>query len=269
MQEIFLGIDGCKAGWAVVEIRCNSSAESWHFYILSKIKELLDKYSFPLIKSPEANRNTINPIKTKKQSEASLILIDIPIGLKESGPEERKCDILARKLLGPKRGSSVFRVPVRSTVYFEESYEQASLINYNLTGKKISKQTWHICKKIREVDELITITKLKSISASIIHESHPEAAFKSLKNTPLLYSKKSKEGLNERINIIRTYSNLIDTFLDGVYKKFKKSEVQPDDILDAAALAISAKKIYKTGKIIKLPEENEFDSRKLRMEIVF
>jgi len=60
----------------------------------------------------------------------------IPIGLKESGPLERKCDIAARKFLGPKRGCSVFRIAVRKTAHCDGSYMEASNTNFELTGKK-------------------------------------------------------------------------------------------------------------------------------------
>lgn len=266
MANVFLGIDGCRSGWAVVEITFTSNLESWEFYIFPTIKKVYEKYfKACLITKPDSDLAASlchgHPVRQ--------ILIDIPIGLKESGPEERKCDKDARKFLGPKRGSSVFRAPARKTVYCDEGYKEASTINFNLTGKKISKQTFHICKKIRAVDEFIDSIKSDSASTAIMHESHPEVVFKSLAGTSLSYSKKTRAGFKERLDIIKTFNSSIESFLDGIYKNFKKYEVQPNDILDASALAIAAKNIYLTGKIIKLPEEPELDSRELRMEIVF
>jgi predicted RNase H-like nuclease len=269
MANIFLGIDGCRSGWTIVEITITSNLESWEFYIFPTIKDVYEKYS-------EHNSNSdynFKPPKTISNPDTSQIpkkiLIDLPIGLKESGPEERKCDKDARKFLGPKRGSSVFRVPARKTVYCDEGYKEASNINFNLTGKKISKQTFHICKKIREVDEFINSIKSNSASTAIIHESHPEVVFKSLAGTPLSYSKKLKAGFNERQSIIKTFNSSIESFLDGIYKNFRKYEVQPDDILDASALAIAAMNIYLTRKIRRFPEKPEFDKRGICMEIVF
>ena len=266
MANIFLGIDGCKIGWAVVEITCTSNSESWEFYISPTMDDVYEKYfkSCILTKLDSDVVATLCPEPPVKQ-----ILIDIPIGLKESGPDERKCDKDARAFLGPKRGCSVFRVPARKTTQCDGDYKETSNINFALTGKKISKQTYHICKKIREVDEFIDSIKSDSASTAIMHESHPEVVFKSLAGTPLSYSKKSKAGFNERLSIIKTFNSSIESFLDGIYKNFRKYEVHPDDILDASALAIAAKNIYLTGKIIRLPEEPELDSRGLRMEIVF
>ena len=41
----------------------------------------------------------------------AVFSIDIPIGLTDSGP--RQCDIQARRLLGARRGTSVFPAPIR------------------------------------------------------------------------------------------------------------------------------------------------------------
>ena len=266
MANIFLGIDGCMVGWALVEITHTSNLETWEFYISPTMADVYEKYfkACPIAKpdsSPEAT--SLQPGHQVKQ-----ILIDIPIGLKESGSDERKCDKDARKFLGPKRASSVFRVPARKAAHCDGGYKEASNINFELTGKKISKQTYHICSKIREVDCFVGPAKSGFALTDIIHESHPEVVFKSLAGTPLSYSKKSKAGFIERLNIIKKFNSSIETFLDDIYKNHKKCEVQPDDILDASILAIAAKNIYLTGNIIRLPEEPELDDIGLHMEIV-
>lgn len=69
---------------------------------------------------------------------ASLILIDIPIGLRDGGTLDRLCDKEARKKLGPKRGASVFPVPCRAALK-ADGYEEASEINRQRTGRKLSK----------------------------------------------------------------------------------------------------------------------------------
>ena len=40
MADIFLGIDGCSAGWAAVEITFTSNLESWEFYVFPTIKDV-------------------------------------------------------------------------------------------------------------------------------------------------------------------------------------------------------------------------------------
>ena len=266
MQKVFIGIDGCKVGWAVVEINNNSVSQPWQFYIIPKIENLLDRCSFPHIEPGAYNKSLINP---RQKIRICKILIDIPIGLKESGPLERKCDKDARKFLGPKRGCSVFRVPARKTAQYDGGYREASNTNFELTGKKISKQTYNICCKIREVDDFIEKTKPVFDITGIMHESHPEVVFKSLAGTSLLYSKKTKKGFNERLDIVKICNNSIESFLDDIYKKFRKYEVQPDDILDAAVLAVAAQNIHINGRINRLPQEPEFDEKGIKMEIVY
>lgn len=122
----FIGVDGCKAGWFYVA----SNGEQLLVGIVSSIAELI-----PLF--PEVGR----------------IVIDIPIGLHNNGSEPRACDIAARKLLKP-RGSTVFPSPVRPCLY-TASYIEASEVSEQLTGKRLSKQSYNIFNKIREVDELL------------------------------------------------------------------------------------------------------------------
>ncbi len=66
-----------------------------------------------------------------------VIAIDIPIGLPETGP--RECDVLARRLLGRARASSVFPAPIRA-VLGAKDYQQACAIRHKIEGKKMSKQ---------------------------------------------------------------------------------------------------------------------------------
>ena len=268
IKQIFLGVDGCRAGWATVEIlsyaitsyskisiskpsdpgQSISEYDKWDFHLFPTISDLFKYYRESGFVS-ELNGNEENP---KKLNCADMqILIDIPIGLKESDKEERKCDREARAFLGPKRGSSIFRVPVRMTVYCKGTYKKASKINYDLTTKKISKQTYYLCKKIREVDEFICSNNSTSNITSILHESHPEVCFRLLSGKNLKYSKKTIKGFNERIKIIKHFNKDIDSFITGIYenKNFGKTEVKPDDVLDASVLAITAKRIFQEGKI--------------------
>ena len=89
--------------------------------------------------------------------EQCLILVDIPIGLRQNGNLERLCDKEARKVLG-NRKSSVFPVPCRNAVY-QSTYQEASSINFQLTGKYISKQSWFISGRIRQVDERLGVIR--------------------------------------------------------------------------------------------------------------
>ena len=54
-----------------------------------------------------------------QKEDITLGFIDIPIGLKSNGMEERKSDREARLFLRNIRGSTLFRVPIRRVIYSE------------------------------------------------------------------------------------------------------------------------------------------------------
>jgi len=83
--------------------------------------------------------------------DADVVGIDIPIGLPTSG--RRDCDLAARTLLGPAR-KAVFLTPVRE-VLSAATYPDANALSRSLTGKGLSKQTWHILDRIAAVDEAL------------------------------------------------------------------------------------------------------------------
>jgi predicted RNase H-like nuclease len=108
-----------------------------------------------------------------------IAAIDIPIGLTESGP--RECDLIARKLLSP-RGSCVFPAPIRAVLNCE-TYEEANLTSIAIQGKGISKQTFAILPRIKEVDDLLA--KRPDLHRKVF-EVHPELCFAAWSGSPEL-----------------------------------------------------------------------------------
>jgi predicted RNase H-like nuclease len=111
MDIFYVGADGCKKGWFTVGL---DGETGWEVKCFDYITELWAHY-----------KNT------------KLILIDMPIGLRDSGTGERVCDREARRLLGRKWRSSVFTVPCRPAVY-AVTYDTANGINKELTGRALS-----------------------------------------------------------------------------------------------------------------------------------
>ena len=180
-----VGADECRGGWFTISI--------------------IDFKNFNLSLFPD--------IYTlwKSNEDAHLILLDIPIGLKERDKVERLCDLEARKILGRKRAKSIFPVPSRSTLN-AKNYMDACKINQKMTTRKISIQTWNIIPKIKEVDTLIS----ENINVrNKIKEIHPEVCFWALKGEHLKYSKKTKAGFNERKELL----NSIYHHTDNIIKK--------------------------------------------------
>jgi len=234
----YIGVDGCSAGWFYVSLDDFNNCEYGFFTDFQSLSE--------------------------KFYEDCLILVDIPIGLRDKGIIERLCDREARKLLKKPRSSSVFRVPCRKAVY-ESSPEEARRINHEQTGKFLSKQTLAISKKIREVDELLK-TSLKY--RKLVREIHPEICFWALNGKKSMTNKKSlPAGFHERLDVIRKVYGGCDELVKDALSKFNKSDVADDDILDALIGAVTAKFGMKPLKTI--PDDPERDEMGLPMEMVY
>ena len=199
-----MGIDGCKAGWCVVY---DSSGDV--------VVNLCDDIS--QVVSIEQNPHQV--------------LIDIPIGLPDM-LHPRSVEKVARSIL-KKRASSIFETPCRDAVY-ADTYQEALSCHQQYSGKGISIQSWYICPKIREVD---TFLQKQTTYVNILKESHPELCFYYLQKEPIhLDSKKSKEGLEQRLSILERWNEEVRDIYEDARSSYKKKDVQDDDIIDALCL---------------------------------
>ncbi|EMS80255.1 DUF429 domain-containing protein [Desulfotignum phosphitoxidans] len=232
----YVGIDGCRGGWCQVWLHSDGSHGSG---ILKTIEEWTEL--------PE--------------SADAVVFIDMPIGLKENGPHERQCDKAARKLL-KKRGSSIFPAPCRQSLA-EKDYLAASDLNQAVTGRRLSKQTYHLMPKIRELDGFI-----RGVGRGLdIREFHPELGFLALNRfVPLTHSKKNRAGREERLEILSRYASCSPAILSEAAKRFPRNQAGVDDILDALCGAVSA--LFK-DHLVSLPAVPETDSCGLPMQIVY
>lgn len=235
LKKYFVGIDGCKAGWFFIEI-----GDDGHF-------------QFGVL-------NRFDQIKTF-ENRTKLILVDVPIGLLDKGRLERKCDTEARQAISP-RGSTVFPSPARQALAMD-SYATASEQNFRSLGRRLSRQSFAIIPKIREVDDFIQ----QHDGDLVIREMHPEVAFWALNfKRPLLTRKKSKEGIEDRLALLsRHYDQARDCF-EEARKLFKRSEVANDDIVDAMVGAVTAR--Y-PDYLKTLPANPARDECGLPMEMVY
>lgn len=225
------GIDGSKGGWVCVSGYENNFKE----LKFEKLKEFDD------IKSKDFN----------------LVLVDIPIGLdinlKKGG---RIVDKLARKELLTNK-SSIFNAPSR-LVLEAKNYEEANKINKN-KGMGLSKQSWNLVKKIKEVDDFI-----RNSNKTIIFESHPEIIFQVMKRDKVSTKKKNDEGIIERRNLLEK-NGFNKVFLERNLSA-KDSFYKKDDFIDACSLFWSANRaIAKTE--VKIPNDIVLDSEGIIMQI--
>jgi predicted RNase H-like nuclease len=106
------------------------------------------------------------PIFIEGGSQFEIIAVDVPIGLPDSYQAGgRDCDRATRRRLGQARGRSVFAAPVRCVLEvlngpvlaLAEKHQEACRRSRGsaLHGKGITRQTFNILQKIREVDDLL------------------------------------------------------------------------------------------------------------------
>ncbi|WP_020212011.1 DUF429 domain-containing protein [Flavobacterium rivuli] len=202
-----VGIDGCRYGWVTA---CYNDGKVLIFKNINDvIKHYGDAYSF---------------------------LIDIPIGLVSEKNNVRNCEKTARAVLPANRKSSVFSIPCREALT-AANYAEANGINRQIMDCGISKQTWFILPKIKELDDVLINDHNIRLR---FKESHPEIAFQFLNGgSPLLYSKKTADGATERLAILMRYNEQSESLYTKALIDYKRLEVAKDDILDALCLALT------------------------------
>ncbi|GEM_PF-105693 len=234
----YVGVDGCPGGWFYVAL---DDDEGYKLGIAPKFRDLF--HSFP---------------------DAGLVLVDIPIGLRDEGPLERLCDTEARKILKG-RASSVFPAPCRAALSVLD-YRKASSVNYKLTGRRLSKQSWYIMDKIRDVDEAIRTQPDRA--SPRVRETHPEVCFWALNSgKAMAHYKKTADGIAGRIEVLGNLLPTSSQLIEKATREYGRKKVGIDDIIDAMALAITAKFGY--DKLSTIPDVPEIDSTGLPMEMVY
>ena len=236
-ESRFAGMDGCPGGWFCVGIDADGN---WSFSVIAS-----------------------DAVATVTAS-ATTVFIDIPIGLLDSGSEERVCDREARRALGRKRGSSVFPAPVRASLRARD-YAEALAINRRCTGRGISKQPWMIAPKIKVIDDLLQVD---ASLRGVLRESHPEVCFWALNGaTPMRFNKKTAEGQKERLALLRRFFPAADALFGEATARYRRKQAARDDIIDALVLAVSAR--LGGGFWRTFPANPPRDAVGLPMEMVF
>lgn len=206
---IFAGIDGCKCGWVAVAL----DGEAVRWLVADSFSEAISLLG-----------------------DDCSIFVDMPIGLPATG--SRVADGEARNALPSHLKSSIFNIPVRKAVYAETKAEAKS-INKKLSGKSLSEQSLGLVSKIRDVDVFFQQHAERHQS---IFESHPEICFGHLGEGYPSYAKKDLLGGLERLKILEKYIPSIENVLVEIRKKYPRTKVAADDVLDAAILAAANRK---------------------------
>ena len=230
-----LGLDGAKAGWVGVFWDLNG-IEAPHARVFANFADALA--------APQR---------------AHVIAVDMPIGFADAPDPDgggRACERLARARLGPRR-SAIFSSPLRPALSAHD-YDEAQRLNRAAGGPGLSKQSFHLFTRMREID-----AAMSPALEGCVHESHPELVFAALTGAPMAENKKSAQGRTDRLAALIAHG-LPEALLEP--HPFARGRVAPDDLVDAGALALAATRIA-SGEAIRLPDEPPRDQRGLRMAI--
>ena len=231
---VIAGVDGCRAGWVAVLGDAGGGPRALAVY-----------RSF-------AQLAAMRPAP-------ALIAIDIPIGLPDQGA--RPCDVEARRLLGSPRASSVFPAPPRSILH-QRDYTRAKKALLASEGKGLSRQSWAIVRKVREVDNALRDDRSLQ---RYVFEVHPEVSFFHMAGRqPARHPKKRQAGREERLALLRRE---LGDVVDYLLRARPVDMCGVDDVVDACAAFWTGRRILsKTAQTVLWPPVT--DKWGLRMRIV-
>ena len=197
-----IGLDGYRKGWVAVTLDGDEQAIGFH-------PDIADALSAPFERA----------------------FIDIPIGMTEDG--DRACDVLARGRMRP-HASRVFSGARRWLWQEFEDPDKANEEALRRGQKRVSRELWHLGRKIMEVD-----TFLRSHPLIDVREVHPELVFLRLNGSKPLPAKKSEEGDALRRRLLKREGfRDIDRWLEETRIG---TGAKRDDVLDACAVAVAAR----------------------------
>lgn len=191
-----VGVDGCRGGWVVAD---RDGVE-----VADRLDEVV--------------------------ADATVVVVgvDMPIGL--PGQWGRAADRQARQLLGRPGASSVFPTPPRSLLT-ATTYATANQRSKSELGRGLTRQTYHLFDRIREVDRLVTA--LTGTPGDRLVEIHPECSFRVMAGAALP-SKHTAEGIERRrALLLPRFGPVVDARPKGA---------AADDVLDAYAVLWSVER---------------------------
>jgi predicted RNase H-like nuclease len=230
MAASVTGIDGCAGGWVAVTLSGDGDGDG------------------DAAAPPAVSVTVATALDGLGLDGAGVIGIDMPLGLLAAG--WRIADLLARRALG-RRGSCVFAIPPRP-VWEQPAYANANQSCRELTGRGMSVQAWGLRGKLLEADAFCRA----AASPPPLYEVHPELSFAALADgTPLADSKHTRAGLAIRRALLAQADIAVPPRVRGAAE---------DDLLDAAAVAWSARRVA-AGAAVTLgdPAQRADDGREI------
>jgi len=205
-RPLAVGVDGCRGGWLAASVRTARD---------------------------RAPRMIFSPTwaeLTRALPSESTVLVDMILGLPDASRPRRACDRAARRILG-REGSRIFPAPPREALRATD-YREACALARAATGRAISRQTFFLFPKIRE---------LAAAPDPRAREAHPELAFARLNGgSPLVASKQTARGRAHRLAVLDASLRGARDAFASVERHLPRRQAAPDDALDALALCALA-----------------------------
>ena len=118
------------------------------------------------------------------------------------------------------------------------TYEATCAAHRAIDGRALSKQTWFLFPKLREVD---TLLQTRPEWRAVLHEGHPEVSFATWNGgTPMAHPKKTREGAIERQHVLDA---CWPGLLDQARASLPRGGWVDDDLRDACAVLWTARRV--------------------------
>jgi len=202
----------------------------------------------------------------RHEERARRILVDVPIGLPGEGGQRRRCDELARSVLGD-RADALLEPPVREATR-KQRHATATRVHERITGRELSPAAFARSDGIAAIDELLG--ELPE-ARSVVAEAHPEVCYRAFAGEPMGHDPDTAGGYAERLRTLSEHDRDAPPALVEVGDSIGESggdagaAVSVADAQAALALAYTARP--GPGELRTLPPDPDLDDRGLPMGI--
>lgn len=193
---------------------------------------------------------------------AERIVVGLPVGLVESGDPERRCDELARVVVGP-RADAIVTPPVREATR-RRRFPAARRVHERLADAELSEAGFALAPGIASLDDLLQEVPE---SRTAVVGSHPEVAYRAFAGEPLEYEFDTAGGYAERMRALADHDRDAPPTVQEVAETIAGADVAIHHVLDALALGYTARP--GPGELRTLPPDPPEDETGLPMGIAY
>jgi predicted RNase H-like nuclease len=202
----------------------------------------------------------VGDVWLRYEDRVARLFVDVPVGLIEGGRERRRPDALAREQLGSRR-EAIYDPPVREATR-KRRFPAASRTHERKTGRTLSRPAFEAREAIAAVDELLQ--ELPE-AREVVGESNPELCFRAFAGRPVEYPRDVAAGYAERLRTLAEYDPDGPVTVQSVAEATEGAAVAVADVLDAVALAYTARP--GPGTLRSLPADPPLDPTGLPMRM--